>query len=617
MKIKKIKLENFKRFECLEMNLMNKFSVIIGQNNIGKTSIFEALHLWKKCYDLYLTSKKDSFYKKQQRYFNFVELDFMRIQDDSDLFTSGREAKLTVEFEFDNECFSLGFTVIKPDSIPNSYYRCLKNNDNEFERFKLKVQEHNIRLDKIISIYQSNPVSKVLKKEPFMNKGQINSKIMKGKSNEVLRNKIITNYSTTDRIEQLGNRVSCVLGRETTFSFKNKSRDEEYICLNVCTGEREFELYNQGSGLLQVSEIFATISYMDARINLILVDEPDSHIHEKLQKNLFNELKSIDECNVIVISHSDSFLSEVGENELFYLTDEYCCGQVLNPIQVNDFDVIKKELGGTIMALEKMSNSSKIVFVEGDDDIGYIEKITNKFITFCNDNASINNVYLFLRGKDYITIKLPNYVRISRQLNGRNIGLVTIFDKDFSTEETNNELKRQIMRITGNNSSVFTHDGYCFESVLFSDRRKLLRFIKKYTDDVNVDSYVESYFNELKSQFLNIDSDEFIDLNRKFLSQKSNPESRPELTTVEFNDFIREATSHNGMKIQYLANKKNLRIFFEEIQQNFSFNIIASTLDDNKDSTYVTAIFNAYIDGIANEEDIFDSLTEMCSVLSN
>ena len=57
IKIKSLYIKNFKSFEELTMPFNDKLSVIIGENNIGKSSLFEALFLWKKCYDLAIDSK--------------------------------------------------------------------------------------------------------------------------------------------------------------------------------------------------------------------------------------------------------------------------------------------------------------------------------------------------------------------------------------------------------------------------------------------------------------------------------------------------------------------------------------------------------------------------------
>ena len=51
MHIEKIKLKNFKAFKCIEFNCNETFNVIVGENNIGKSTLFEALNLWKFAYN--------------------------------------------------------------------------------------------------------------------------------------------------------------------------------------------------------------------------------------------------------------------------------------------------------------------------------------------------------------------------------------------------------------------------------------------------------------------------------------------------------------------------------------------------------------------------------------
>lgn len=73
MKVKSIQLKNFKGFENINIILNSKTNIIIGENNIGKSSLFEAILLWKKCFDNIIQSNKNSFYKidKAGRYIPF------------------------------------------------------------------------------------------------------------------------------------------------------------------------------------------------------------------------------------------------------------------------------------------------------------------------------------------------------------------------------------------------------------------------------------------------------------------------------------------------------------------------------------------------------------------
>lgn len=83
--IKKITIKNFKSIENLEIVCNENFNVIIGENNIGKTTIFEAIHLWKICYDSNIKKDKKQFYATHKN-IPFRDMDFLRVYDDMDLF---------------------------------------------------------------------------------------------------------------------------------------------------------------------------------------------------------------------------------------------------------------------------------------------------------------------------------------------------------------------------------------------------------------------------------------------------------------------------------------------------------------------------------------------------
>lgn len=46
MKLKKIKLINFRGYKKFEVDFDNNFNVIIGRNDIGKSTILEALEIF-------------------------------------------------------------------------------------------------------------------------------------------------------------------------------------------------------------------------------------------------------------------------------------------------------------------------------------------------------------------------------------------------------------------------------------------------------------------------------------------------------------------------------------------------------------------------------------------
>lgn len=409
MYISKITLKDFKAYaDTVTIEVNKHFNVIIGENNIGKSTIFEALFLWKKCYDETLTSNKRDFYSKSvQLYISFDELYFLRITKDEDLFYgSKRTCEIEIEFKEDDEsaCYTLGFSLTKP-SIENSYIRLSRKNTAGFLQFKNSLESQNIKLVDFLFIQKTEPVAKVLAKEPYMYPGQIKKKIEKGKSHEVLRNKIIS-----CDLDLLTQRMKSVL--ECEFEFKTPPRTErekaEYINLLVAQNGKRLDVGLQGSGFLQVAEIFSSIDIMDNALNILLIDEPDSHISPRIQNNLLKCIKEIAKVQVFVISHNDNFVSEVQPNEVIFVNSENKGNGTIKALNDVNIDALHSALGGVITGLTRLQKSKRVIFVEGEDDISYLKSMNEVLRKVgsgkCIDFSKVS--FWYIRGKDDLKLKV-------------------------------------------------------------------------------------------------------------------------------------------------------------------------------------------------------------------
>lgn len=143
----------------------------------------------------------------------------------------------------------------------------------------------------------------------------------------------------------------------------NKS---EFISVYVFNGGIELPLDSVGTGLLQVIQVFAYIEYFTPR--LILLDEPDSHIHPTKQKLLANELASrtyVDkELKVVFSTHSRYILSALeGKANVVHFQNgkainDVSESQILIDIGAADADYLfsKKSLKYIIVTEDKVDN---------------------------------------------------------------------------------------------------------------------------------------------------------------------------------------------------------------------------------------------------------------------
>jgi AAA15 family ATPase/GTPase len=380
MHIEKLELRNFKAFKQLEITFDEKFNVIVGENNIGKSTIFEAFTLWKFAFDRLIQERdQNKFYKAATNfYLPFTDLSQIRLIDDNDLLhkPSENNASITVTVKDGESSFSLKIRFEKP-TVRNSYFR-FYNSDNfdEFERFSEHIRLKSCSLKNSIFIYQTRPISTISRSEPFYNNGQIEMKISVGKSHDVLRNKVLKTENSQARIlsrfAKLEDRLHRVLGHKYTIRFKNKNRtDDEYIRITAeCETHRELEISMMGSGFLQILEIFSTIEYIETHadgICLILIDEPDSHIHSDLQVCLIDELKNHADSQIFIITHNDRLVSKVAEGELFYLNETAKTLGKLSPLLMTDFPSVRSGLASVLSELE-VGDHLPIVLTEGKTD---------------------------------------------------------------------------------------------------------------------------------------------------------------------------------------------------------------------------------------------------------
>lgn len=609
MYISKITLKDFKAYaDTVTIEVNKHFNVIIGENNIGKSTIFEALFLWKKCYDETLTSNKRDFYSKSvQLYISFDELYFLRITKDEDLFYgSKRTCEIEIEFKEDDEsaCYTLGFSLTKP-SIENSYIRLSRKNTAGFLQFKNSLESQNIKLVDFLFIQKTEPVAKVLAKEPYMYPGQIKKKIEKGKSHEVLRNKIIS-----CDLDLLTQRMKSVL--ECEFEFKTPPRTErekaEYINLLVAQNGKRLDVGLQGSGFLQVAEIFSSIDIMDNALNILLIDEPDSHISPRIQNNLLKCIKEIAKVQVFVISHNDNFVSEVQPNEVIFVNSENKGNGTIKALNDVNIDALHSALGGVITGLTRLQKSKRVIFVEGEDDISYLKSMNEVLRKVgsgkCIDFSKVS--FWYIRGKDDLKLK----VMANKQLLSQavpNCKYAAIFDKDFSTAEANNRfIDNEVKRRLGNGAWVHTHNGYCIESVLFSDKDKLKKFLIKLAGDgyqESIREYVDYFYQEAKEKLESVRSDMYCTMKNKFASQKKT--TRPELENVEFDSYAAEASEN----IQFAMLKDNIKSFVMGLETLIGRQIIERA--DDECETVAAGMLNTYLNKVEFISDMYEDYLDM------
>lgn len=622
LRISNITLKNFKTFKQISIHPNLDFNIIIGENSSGKSTIFEAIQLWEKCYQTYILSSRKGFYKVKKstnRYVNYQDLDFLRITKDEDLFHDpkdpdlGKCAEISITLtskEQPPQTWNLGFKVTCPSSIENAFYRVQPIDEDEFTSFATSFCNGGKFLDEAIFIYQTRPVAGVHQHEPYYNEAQIKKKIQKGSSHEVLRNKIISKRKSITELEAS---ISEIVGKTIKFSLPPSTRrdKDEFVCLDVSVnGSKPYDLHLQGSGFLQIVEILATVEFIDAPLKLLLVDEPDSHIHSKLQQNLLSYLRHIDHNQFFVISHNDQFVTNAGDGEVFFLSEDAKAEGTLIAIQNSGFDIIKNTLGGVILSLERLNQAKHVAFVEGNDDASYFLEIEKKLKQIHPVQGSLSEVTFFpLRGKDNIIQKIEyNKRTLSSLVKGKKWNV--IFDKDFSTPIIDSKLKRLIR---GKNCNPFSHNGYCIESVVFSDLPVLKRYLCSLVDFLphgETENKIGQILEQIENDCRDINSQLNISVEDRFKGQKNN---RPEFHDLQFIDVVRSWTENNVFKIEKIMSKPIIRYFVTKLEESIGGSLFLR--NSNNDEEVSSKFFIHYINFINDINDVVPSIVSIFTQL--
>jgi AAA15 family ATPase/GTPase len=450
MRVKEIIIENFKAFKKVRIECNENFNFIVGENNIGKSTILEAIQLWKASFDTLIQKSGNKFYGQSTPcYLPIDNLIFLRISDVDDLFHNARiNIKISLIIIHETEEFVLEVELEKPDKI-DTYFR-VKYDFDSFNLFKNKVSELGLNLRNVIFLNKAIPVFKAIKNEPFYNNAQILKKIALGKSNEVIRNKILRCEHPVGGFGLLENRLNKILKSNIKISVKNRNKqDEEYVRITLQEdGKKEVDLALIGSGVIQVLEIFSTLELVNKNengLNILLIDEPDSHIHSNLQSGIIDQLRADEKNQVFLISHNDRLINKAEDGELFYVNKISIEGGLIQSLPKNCYTNVAVELAGELLDLSPEEKSKIIVITEGKTDKKTLEKAWEKLnpAVVCPFHFIASGFHLDEEKKNGSAREARNTVEfVSSIVN--DIKLVGLFDNDREGNEQLSGLRAEI-----------------------------------------------------------------------------------------------------------------------------------------------------------------------------
>lgn len=407
MKISNININNFKRFTNLKINNIPdtaKLILIVGPNGSGKTSLFDAFNIWYRIHSQFSYNSDNQFYIKDNTISNgdnIGQLVDIKFHDNFNDYSSSLRNKFYFRTAYRNQ----------PDFTINQLQ---KQNDptqspkiNNFIQNDIAVSENYQRLISLTlsGVYNVENDHKSI--HEFREK-------LVGKIRESINNVF---YDLT--LSSIGDPLS-----NGSFYFE-KGSVKNFHYKNLSAGEKSaFDI---------ILDLIIKLSYYPDAI--FCIDEPESHMHTRLQSSLLQEIYNLipETSQLWIATHSLGMLKKAKEIEnkypgkvIFINFDNVNFDNevVLEPAQV-DKTIWNKFIE---IALDDFSNlvaPSKIVFCEGTsqgrkyknfDAQIYTRIFQNKYpevsfvsIGSCNDfekdvNPSINVVNQILKNSEVIKL---------------------------------------------------------------------------------------------------------------------------------------------------------------------------------------------------------------------
>lgn len=436
--ITEIKLKNFKHFSKTSIKLNDRaLTILAGGNNSGKSSVLQALAVWEFC-KMHLSMEK-GVHSLHQGFsgaglgINLEDFSPINIPRLSYLWTN---LKPSASYSLSISCKWIHEGVEKSLEIGLALA-----NDRLFMKPLFSNVQPN---DKIPNVAYLPPFAGISEKESWYSPADRRRLIGRGLSGAILRNTIHELYSANirKRIDAKGDRTKIPkqaledIRMNDPFEILNYTIHStfgawliplhfdptfhSYVKVEIAKGSlnrKRFvrhkgynprDIMVEGSGFLQWLSVYTTA--LNPEIDVILLDEPDAHLHPSLQMDLTSKLDEISNKygkQVLMASHSTEIIKNINHSQILEIKERK--GKYL------DVETKKTALLvglGTEYSpvIHRTQAHARIIFVENNSDIDFLRKWAEKLnlvwprniVPWCFANNHKERKQLFHHLKDEI-----------------------------------------------------------------------------------------------------------------------------------------------------------------------------------------------------------------------
>lgn len=378
MYISRIKIQNFKCYKDITFKFDPHFNLLIGGNNAGKSTILEAFRLWQLAFSRFLKERTNqqssSFYAVQNFSFTISDLAFLRINDFRNLFYNNETVnkKILISIVLTNDSYDV--------ELPISFTLTTEERNLRFELCE-DPRTRNIASEKLLKVIGKpkgssfkesmlvsyvNPIFLLPRREEYKTKGLILEKLHQSQAESVIRN-LINLYAPKDyqtkgkqtkrkELYKIEKDLNYIINgndsedEKTPYRFYSNFKPDSDSFIEIIAKnpqDKKVELSQLGSGTINLLNILTVLSYGDFEkynLTVLLLDEPDSHLHSNHQKRLFEYLMKVSKDNnkqMFVITHNHELIN--CSPKVLYIPSDHSKKEV-SEISCDEYYKVYKEI---------------------------------------------------------------------------------------------------------------------------------------------------------------------------------------------------------------------------------------------------------------------------------
>ncbi|NQU22693.1 MAG: AAA family ATPase [Candidatus Nealsonbacteria bacterium] len=310
MRLTHVHIENFKRFERLDVEL-KALDCIVGPNNSGKTTLLQALALFDFCIH-HCLSRKNAEGSLELKVRMVAPEDFFVLptSDPMDLWTDKKPWTIKIRGTFDR-----GPCVTASVRFGTGRFVVSVESDDDSQEWLEALAGYRVLYLPAFSVFFT--------REERRTPAVINDELERRQVAGIVRN-ILLDLKLQSRHHRLVDALRRAFPELEDLRIEFDDVSDRYISVTYQEAGRpvEFDLSSAGGGFRHYALLFGlTLLCQPAAI---LLDEPDVHLHGILQNALLNELELLvaEGTQVLFATHSRDLISRVGTENIISLEDE-------------------------------------------------------------------------------------------------------------------------------------------------------------------------------------------------------------------------------------------------------------------------------------------------------